>query len=184
MDNMDIEQFKADLEKCADALRDDLSQIRTGRATSEVVEDILVEAYETKAPVKNYATISVVDAKTISIQPWDKNLVDAVAKAVSDANLGFSPLSEGNRVLVKFPDLTEERRKDFVKIMGERVEDARIAVRNVRQKYMKEIDEAQSSGLSEDEADRKRDEGEKLVKEMNEAIEEMKQKKEEELMTI
>ena len=71
-----------------------------------------------------------------------------------------------------------------MKIMGERVEDARIAVRNVRQKYMKEIDEAQSSGLSEDEADRKRDEGEKLVKEMNEAIEEMKQKKEEELMTI
>jgi ribosome recycling factor len=103
---------------------------------------------------------------------------------VTNANLGFLPIAEGDRVLVKFPDLTEERRKDFVKIMGERVEDARVAVRNVRQKYMKDIDEAEKSGLSEDEADREREEGEKLVKEMNERIEELREKKEEDLMTI
>ena len=181
---MNIAQFKVDLDKCITALKDDLAQIRTGRATPDMVEDVPVDAYETQAPVKNYATINAIDAKTISIQPWDKNLVDPIFKAVSDANLGCSPISEGNRVLVKFPDLTEERRKDFVKLMGERVEDARIAVRNVRQKYMKEIDEAQESGLSEDEADRQREEGEKLVKEMNEIIEELKKNKEKDLMTI
>ncbi len=181
---MDIGSFKSDLEKCFQALVDDLSQIRTGRATPEVVEDILVDAYETQAPVKNYANITVVDAKTISIQPWDKNLVNSISQAVTNANLGFLPIAEGDRVLVKFPDLTEERRKDFVKIMGERVEDARVAVRNVRQKYMKDIDEAEKSGLSEDEADREREEGEKLVKEMNERIEELREKKEEDLMTI
>jgi ribosome recycling factor len=181
---MDKDIFKLDLDKCIEALKEDLSQIRTGRATPDVVEDILVEAYETKAPVKNYATINVIDAKTISIQPWDKTLVDAIFKAVVDASLGFSPISEGSRVLIKLPDLTEERRKDFVKIMGERVEDARIAVRNVRQKYMKEIDDAEKSGLSEDEADRQREEGEKMVKEVNENIEELKKNKEEDLMTI
>ena len=181
---MDKEIFKLDLDKCLNALKEDLSQIRTGRATPEIVEDILVEAYETKAPVKNYATINIIDAKTISIQPWDKTLVEAVSKGVTDANLGFSSIAEGDRVLVKFPELTEERRKDFVKIMGERVEDARVAVRNVRQKYMKEIDEAESTGLSEDEADRRREEGEKMVKEMNENIEGLRKSKEEELMTI
>ena len=181
---MDIESFKLDIEKCFEALKEDLSQIRTGRATPEVVEDIIVDAYETQAPVKNYANITTMDAKTILIQPWDKSLVDAISKAVSSAKLGFSPITEGDRVLVKFPDLTEERRKDFVKMMGERVEDARVAVRNVRQKYMKEIDEAESSGLSEDDADRKREEGEKFVKEMNEGIEELKKQKETDLMTI
>jgi len=181
---MDIESFKKDIEKCFEVLEEDLSQIRTGRATPEIVEDILVDAYETQAPVKNYANITIMDAKTILIQPWDKSLVDAISKAISNAKLGFSPITEGDRVLVKFPDLTEERRKDFVKIMGERVEDARVAVRNVRQKYMKEIDEAETSGLSEDDADRKRDEGEKLVKKINERIEELKEKKEVDLMTI
>ncbi len=173
-----------DIEKCFQALQEDLSQIRTGRATPEVVEDIMVDAYETQAPIKNYANITTMDAKTILIQPWDKNLVDAISKAVSNAKLGFSPITEGDRVLVKFPDLTEERRQDFVKIMGERVEDARVTVRNVRQKYMKEIDEAEKSGTSEDDADRKREEGEKLVKEMNEEIEELRKKKETDLMTI
>ena len=181
---MNIEGFKIDIEKCFQALQEDLSQIRTGRATPEVVEDIMVDAYETQAPIKNYANITTMDAKTILIQPWDKNLVDAISKAVSNAKLGFSPITEGDRVLVKFPDLTEERRQDFVKIMGERVEDARVTVRNVRQKYMKEIDEAEKSGTSEDDADRKREEGEKLVKEMNEEIEELRKKKETDLMTI
>jgi ribosome recycling factor len=177
-------QLKLDLEKCFDSLKEDLAQIRTGRATPEVVEEILVNAYETQAPVKNYASITIMDAKTISIQPWDKSLVEAISKGVSDANLGFSPIIEGERVLVKLPDLTEERRNDFVKIMGERVEDARIAVRSVRQKFMKEIDEAEKSGTSEDESDRKRDEGEKLVKEVNKRIEEQKENKEKDLMTI
>jgi len=181
---MDIEKFKQDLSKCLEALKEDLSQIRTGRATPEIVEDVLVDAYETQAPIKNYASITVMDAKTVSIQPWDKSIVDNISKAVSEANLGLSPIMEGDRVLVKLPDLTEERRKDYVKIMGERVEDSRIAVRNVRQKYMKEVDEAQSSGLSEDDAKRKRDEAEKVVKETNQEIEELKSKKEQDLMTI
>lgn len=181
---MDIELCKNDIEKCVSHVKDDLSQIRTGRATPELVEEVIIEAYESTSPIKNLATINVVDAKTINIQPWDKTIVENIGKGIGNANLGFSPIVEGDRVLVKIPDLTEERRQEYVKIMKERIEDGRVAVRQVRQKYMKEVDEAQKSGLSEDEADRLRDEIEKIVKENNEKIETLKEEKEKELLTI
>ena len=176
--------FKKDIEKCIEHIKEDLSQIRTGRATPELVQEVLVNAYETSSPLKNLATISVVDAKTINIQPWDMSILDNISKGISNANLGFSAMTEGDRVLVKIPDLTEERRMEYVKVMKERIEDGRVAVRQVRQKYMKEIDEAQKDGFSEDEADRLRDEIEKVVKDANQQIEEIKSGKEGELLTI
>lgn len=181
---MDSDIFEKDLDKCVDNLVEDLSQIRTGRATPELVEDVLVNAYETKAPLKNYATINVSDNKSLTIIPWDKSILDNISKSLSSANMGFTPISQGDHIRVILPDLTEERRVEYVKIMKERIEDARIAVRQVRQKYMQEIDEQQRGGLSEDQADRLREEGEKLVKERNEEIEELKNSKETELMTI
>ena len=181
---MDIELFKKDMEKCVSHVKEDLSQIRTGRATPELVEDVVVSAYETTSPLKNLATITSVDAKTINVQPWDKTILDNITNALEGANLGFTPIKEGDRVLVKTPDLTEERRKEYVKIMKERVEDGRVAVRQVRQKYMKEIDQAQKDGLSEDEADRLREEIEKVVKDTNDQIEDIRTAKEEDLMTI
>ena len=181
---MDIDLFKVDIQKCLDHLNDELSQIRTGRATPELVQEIPVNAYETMAPIRNYANISIMDAKTIAIQPWDKSIVDNIVKAVTNANMGFLPARDGDRILVKIPDLTEERRIEYVKVMKERVEDGRVAVRQVRQKYMKELDDMQTSGLSEDEADRAREEIEKVVKESNTKIEEMKDQKEKDLLTI
>lgn len=181
---MDINTFKTDISKCVEHVKEDLSQIRTGRATPELVEEVLVNAYGTQSPVKNLASISVIDAKTINIQPWDKSILEEINKGVSNANLGFSPIMEGDRVIVKIPDLTEERRQEYVKIMKERIEDGRIAVRQVRQKYMQGIDEAQKGGLSEDQADMKREEAEKVVKDANEQIENIKNQKEEELLTI
>ena len=181
---MDIDLFKVDIQKCLDHLNDELSQIRTGRATPELVQEIPVNAYETMAPIKNYANINVMDAKTIAIQPWDKSIVDNISKAVTNTNMGFLPSRDGDRILVKIPDLTEERRKEYVKVMKERVEDGRVAVRQVRQKYMKELDDMQESGLSEDEADRAREEIEKVVKEINTKIEEIREEKEKDLLTI
>lgn len=182
--SMSIDNFKTDIGKCLNHIREDLSQIRTGRATPELVEEILVKAYESESPVKNLANISVIDSKTINIQPWDKSIVENIGKGISTANLGFSPIVEGDRVIVKIPDLTEERRSEYVRIMKDRIEDGRIAVRQVRQKYMKDIDEKEKSGMSEDEADRLRDEYEKIVKEANAEIEQIKDDKEKELMTI
>jgi ribosome recycling factor len=181
---MDTDNFQLDLEKCIDALKEDLTQIRTGRATPELVEDVMVDAYSTLAPIKNYASINAADAKSLVITPWDKSILENISKAISKANMGFSPIAEGDHVRVIIPELTEERRKEYVKIMKDRVEDCRVAVRSVRQKYMKDIDILQSEGLSEDEADRVRDSFEKLVKEYNEKIEEMRELKEKDLMTI
>jgi len=110
--------------------------------------------------------------------------LENINKGVGAANLGFSPIMEGDRVIVKIPDLTEERRQEYVKIMKERIEDGRISVRQVRQKFMQMIDEDQKGGLSEDAADLMRDEGEKIVKDANDKIEEIKEEKEKELLTI
>lgn len=181
---MDIDIFKTDLDKCVDNLTEDLAQIRTGRATPELIQDVLVNAYQTEAPLKNYATINVADNRSLIVIPWDKSIIDNISKGISSANLGFNPVSEGDLVRVSIPDLTQERRVEYVKVMKERVEDARIAVRQVRQKFMQDIDEQQKQGFSEDQADMLREEGEKLVKESNAKIEEIKDKKEEELMTI
>ena len=144
----------------------------------------MVNAYEIQSPVKNLASISVMDAKTIAIQPWDKTILENINKGISSANLGFSSIMEGDRVLVKIPDLTEERRMEYVKIMKERIEDGRVSVRQVRQKFMQTIDEQQKSGMSEDEADRLREEGEKIVKDANAQIEVIKDEKEKDLLTI
>ena len=181
---MDINTFKTDISKCIDHVKEDLSQIRTGRATPELVEEILVNAYETQSPVKNLASISAMDAKSLSIQPWDKTILENISRGISYANLGFLPIIEGDRVIVKLPDLTEERRQEYVKIMKERIEDGRVAVRQVRQKFMQGIDEQQKSGLSEDEADRIREEAEKVVKDANADIETIRIDKEKELLTI
>lgn len=181
---MDIDIFKTDLDKCVDNLTEDLAQIRTGRATPELIQDVLINAYQTEAPLKNYATINVADNRSLIVIPWDKSIMDNISKGISSANLGFNPVSEGDLVRVSIPDLTQERRVEYVKVMKERVEDARIAVRQVRQKFMQDIDEQQKQGFSEDQADMLREEGEKLVKESNVKIEEIKDKKEEELMSI
>lgn len=181
---MDTDIFKIDLDKCIDSLAEDLSQIRTGRATPELIQDILVSAYGTQAPLKNYATINVSDARSLVVIPWDKSIMENISKGISAANMGFNPISEGDHVRVNILDLTEERRKEYVKVMKERVEDARIAVRQVRQRFMQDIDEEQKAGFSEDQADMLREEGEKLVKESNAKIEEMREKKEQELMTV
>ncbi len=181
---MDIETFKVDLNKCIDNLVEDLAQIRTGRATPELIQDILINAYETQAPLKNYATINVADTKSLVVIPWDKGIIDNICKGIIAANMGFNASAEGDHIRVTIPALTEERRKEYVKVMKERVEDARVAVRQVRQRFMQNVDERQKSGMSEDDADRLREEGEKLVKESNQRIEEIKEKKEQELMTI
>lgn len=181
---MDTDKFQKDLDKCVDALKEDLSSIRTGRPTPELVEDILVDAYGTQGTIKSYANITISDAKSIVISPWDKSIIGNVSKALSDSDKNFSAVVEGDHVRVILPDLTEERRKEYVKIMKDRVEDARVAVRNVRQQYMQEVDKLENEGMSEDDAKRLRETLEKLVKEYNETIESIRDEKEKSLMTI
>lgn len=181
MIDMDITK---EIQRVLDSLVDDFSRIRTGRASPELVENVKVDAYGSDMVLKSIATISVSDVKSLLVQPWDKSLVEAVTKAIDSSNLGLSASVEGDAVRVSVPDLNEERRQEYVKVMKERAELARVGVRNVRQKAMKEIDSLQEGGLSEDEAKRKKEEVEKEVKDANEKIAELREKKEEELMTV
>lgn len=182
---MDFDSFNKELDRCIEHLKEELAQIRTGRATPELIEPIKVEAYGTVSPLKNLANISVTDTKSLVVQPWDKSVVDMIAKGIENANLGLSVISEGDKVRVILPDLSEERRKDLVKVMKERVETARISVRNVRREQMKELDEMIKEGsIGEDEGKRQQEQVEKLVKERNELIDDLRENKEKDLMTV
>jgi ribosome recycling factor len=181
---MDIKDFQVNVDKCIESLKEDLARIHTGRATPELVEGLSVEAYGTQSPLKNLSNISAADARSIVVQPWDKSILESIVKAVQASNLGFLPSVEGEIVRVKIPDLTEERRMEFVKVMKERIEEGRIAVRKVRQEMRENIEETEKAGMSKDEADRMRDDVEKIVKAANEKIEEMKDAKEADLMKV
>lgn len=181
---MDLSKFQSSIDRCIEHVVEDLSQIHTGRATPELVEGVTVEAYGTQSPIKSVGSINAADSRSLVIQPWDKTLLDTIAKAISSSSLGFQASVEGEMVRVRIPDLTAERRQEFVKVMKEKIEDGRISVRNVRQTAMKEIDEAVSGGVSKDVADRNRSEIEKIVKGANEKIEELRVGKEKDLMTI
>lgn len=181
---MDLTEFEIELMDCIEHLKEDLSQIRTGRATPEILFGLRVDAYDTMNPIKNVASINVSDAKSLLVQPWDKSIIQNVYKAILSSDLGISPSVEGDYIRVHIPDLTEERRKDFVKVMKDRVESARVSVRSVRQKYMKDVDEAVKNGMPEDDGKRLREEIEKKVKTANEDIEALRKEKENDLMSI
>lgn len=172
--------FKKDIQRVIDSMVDDFARIRTGRASPELIENVKVNAYGTDMVLKSVATISVSDVKSLLVQPWDKALIEHVMKGLISSNLGLSASVEGDCVRVSIPDLNEERRREYVKVMKERAELARIGVRNVRQKAMKEIED----DLSEDEIKRKKEEIELEVKEANEKIAELRDTKESELMSV
>ena len=154
---------KADLERrmagAVEALRSDLSGLRTGRANTALLDPVMVEVYGSQMPLNQLATVSAPEPRMLSVQVWDKSNVGPVDKAIRSAGLGLNPIVDGQNVRLPIPDLTEERRKELAKLAGKYAEAARIAVRNVRRDGMDnlKLDEKKSE-ISEDE--RKRHEAE------------------------
>jgi ribosome recycling factor len=118
--------------KAVDALRRELTTVRTGRASPALVEDLRVDYYGTPTPLKQLASITVPEARLLTIQPWDKGSLEAVAKAIQKSDLGLNPANDGVLIRLAIPQLTEERRRDLVKVVHKKVEDGRVAIRNVR----------------------------------------------------
>ena len=172
------QEFKNELQKIEVWLSKEYSQIQTGRATPMVLDSISIENYGSYAPIKNVASISVEDSKTLRIAPWDENQVRLIEGAINEADLGLSVLSDADGVRVIFPMLTTESRSKLVKILKEKLEDARISVRKERQA---EIDRLE--GLTEDEIKRAKEEIQKAVDEVNSNLENIFNKKEGDLMT-
>jgi len=171
------QNFKIELKKIEEWLSKEYSQIHTGRATPMVLDSVMVDSYGSRMPIKNVAQISIEDPKTLRVSPWDKSQIKGIESAITECNLGLSIVSDGEGVRVIFPMLTTENRSKLVKILKERMEDARISVRKERQN---EID--QTEDLPEDENKRAKEDIQKCVDESNNNLESIFAKKETDLM--
>lgn len=180
-----VDTHKEQFEKTITHLRHDISSLRTGRATPALVEDITVDAYGVKQPLKSIASISVADAKTLTVDPWDKSLIQAVDTAISQSGIGINPVNDGKLIRLPLPDLTAERRADLIKVLHKKLEDSRIAIRKIREDIRRSIDSAEKTKeISEDEKFVFYDEVETLVKEYNQKVKHIGEEKEKEIQTI
>ncbi len=182
---MNINEFKGDFDSVVDFLKKDITGLRTGRASVAMVEDISVESYGTYQALKSVASISIADAKTLNIEPWDKSILGAVEKGIRDSGIGVNPVNDGRLIRVILPDLTTDRRRELTKILHEKLENARVSSRKVRQEIREFIEaEEEAKSISEDEKFKAQEDLEKLVKECNDRIKDVGDKKESEINTI
>lgn len=169
--------FKNELKKIEEWLSKEFMQVQTGRATPIILDSVMVDSYGSMMPIKNVASISIEDAKTLRISPWDRNHIKIIEKAIQESNLGLSVVSDGDGVRAIFPMLTTENKTKLVKILKDKLEDARISVRKERQGAIDGTED-----LTEDEKKRAKDEIQKCVDEANQNLEAIFDKKETDLM--
>ncbi|MFA5946582.1 MAG: ribosome recycling factor [Patescibacteria group bacterium] len=176
-----LDEYKPEFEKIVDHLIDELSVIRTGRASPALVENIQVEAYGTFQPVKAVASMSTPDAKTLEITPWDTSVLKAIETAIIKSDIGINPVVDGKMVRLNMPMMTEETRKKMVKVMNEKLEDSRVHIRKVREEAKKKVS-AMEGG--QDVVRKELEALEKMVKGYVEKIDAVGEKKEKEVMSI
>lgn len=173
------------MDKTLEALRTELSKVRTGKATTALLDGVKVDYYGNLTPINQVGNITVLDPHTLSVTPWDKSMVQAVDKAILEANLGFNPISDGTNLKIPIPLLTEERRKDFVKIVKKFGEDSKVAIRNVRRDANDHLKKQQKDKkMSEDELKQAEDEVQKLTDQHIKTIDEILKHKEAEIMEV
>lgn len=160
----------------------ELATLRTGRATPALLDQVQVEAYGTLQPIKSLASLSTPDSRTLLIEPWDSSVVKAIETAIQISDIGINPVVDGKAIRLMMPMMTEENRKKLVKIMHEKLEDARVAMRRIREDARKEI--SKQTGMSEDIVRKEQDDLDKLTKEMIAQIDALGNKKEEEIMKV
>jgi ribosome recycling factor len=173
------------MDKAISVLKEELGSIRTGRATPALLSRIVVDYYGTQVPIQQLASFSVPEPRTLLIQPYDKNAIASMEKAIMSSDVGITPSSDGNVIRLSFPPLTEERRKDLVKVVHQRGEEARVAVRNVRRHSKDELERLQrDSTISEDDLTRSEKDLQKLTDQHVAEVDEIVAHKERELKEI
>ncbi len=173
------------MQKTVQVLKREMETIRSGRATSALVDQIMVEAYGTNTPLSQLASISVPEARLLLIQPWDRSIVGNVQKAIQKSDLGLNPMSDGEVLRLVIPPPTEERRKELVKVVHKRVEDAKIAVRNVRREALEELRKLEKDKkVSRDENVRATDKLQKLTDRFIAEVSKVGADKESEIMEV
>lgn len=185
MFNEIINKRKDDLEKSIEHLKLEMGKIRTGRANPSMVEDLLVDYYGIKTPMKQVASINTPEPRLIVIQPWDRGALAGIESAIRESDLNLNPNNDGILIRVNIPMLTEERRKEMVKILNQKAEEGRIAVRSIREEIWKDIQDSEKEGkISEDDKFRGKEKLQEVVDDYNKKIEEFRTKKEAEIMTV
>ena len=171
--------------KSVDSLKNDLAKIRTGRAHTGILDHVTVDYYGTPTPVPQVANVTLIDARTIGVTPWEKKMAQAIEKAIRDSDLGLNPATVGETVRVPMPALTAERRKDLIKVVHKEAENARVAVRNVRRDAIHHLkDLLKQKKVAEDEERRAQDDVQKLTDRYIAEIDKLLQVKEADLMAV
>lgn len=173
------------MEKSIEALRREFTAVRTGKASPALLDMVRVDAYGSKMPINQVATVSAPEPRMLIVQPWDKSLMGAIEKGIQMAELGLNPANDGNVIRVPIPALTEERRKEMVRMLHKLAEEGRVAIRHVRQEANKELKRKQQAHeLSEDDAHRQMDEVQKLTDSYIQKVEELLKSKEQEVLEV
>ena len=166
-----IDQAREQMNKSVEATKENFMGIRTGRANPALLNGIMVDYYGAPTPIKAVASIGVPEPRTLSVTPFDASQANAVEKAIRDSDLGVSPNRDGNVIRVTMPELTEERRKEYVKLAKNKAEEGKVAVRNIRRKAKESIDKSVKDGeLGEDEGDRLQKELDKVTKQVTDSL--------------
>ena len=178
---MDYTNLKQRMEKSIGAYQEKLSEIRAGRANPSMVSSIMVEYYGTPTPIQSLANITVPEARQLFIKPFDKSCLKDVERAINEANIGITPTNNGEMIILTVPELTEEKRRDYVKQVKSLAEDGKVALRNAREDARNNVKKAE---LPEDEENTYYEEIQELINKYNKVIEEKVKIKENELMTV
>ena len=173
------------MHKSIETLKSNLAKVRTGRAHAGMLDHVMVDYYGTPTPIGGVANITLLDARTLGVQPWEKKLLSNIEKAIRESDLGLNPSAQGDLIRVPTPALTEERRKEMVKLVKVEAEDAKIAIRNVRRDANEGLKKLlKDKTVSEDDERRAQDEVQKLTDKFVAEIDKLVQEKEKEVMTV
>ena len=177
------EEMQQNMGKSVKALKNEFKKVRTGRATVSILDGIRADYYGTPTPLNQMATLAVPESRLITIQPWDVSVVKDIEKAILKSDLGLTPSSDGKIVRISIPPLTEERRKELVKVVNKMCEDFKIAVRNIRRDANEMVKDLKKEGdISEDDAFKAQDQVQKITDEYIQRIDEVTQQKEKEIL--
>jgi ribosome recycling factor len=180
-----IKDAKSRMDKSLEALRGELSKVRSGKATTALLDGIKVDYYGNMTPLNQVGNLTVLDAHTLSFTPWDKSMVNPADKAILEANIGLNPVSDGTNLKIPIPPLNEERRKELVKLVKKFGEDAKIAVRNIRRDANDHLKrEEKDKKISEDQLKDAEDKIQKLTDEHTQKVDEILKHKEKEIMEV
>ena len=181
----DLKIYEEKMEKALDVLKREYSGLRTGRASISLLDPIFIDAYGSKTPLNQVSNVSVPESRLITVQVWDESLVNSVENAIRNSNLGLNPMIEGNLIRIPIPDLSEERRKEIVKIASKYSEDSKVVIRNIRREAMEKIkDLEKNKDISKDDSFKFSDDVQKITDNLVEKVELLFSDKEKDILRV